>query len=177
MRYIYAAKNSIEELIKVLERESKSAIDWFKINYVIVNPDTFQAKIKKAAIEKENKYDLNVNNSIIISSVDSVTLLGIEIDNKLNLEKHVSTIISFYIFLSRQYSLLYMCLYIVNVFKYLFLLSENKESYLYYYDIKVEQFSLDPLPRCSRERRRISGQARKARRCVLIMGKARRRAI
>ena len=32
--------------------------------------------------KKENKYDLNTNNSIIISSVDSVTLLGIEIDNK-----------------------------------------------------------------------------------------------
>ena len=70
-----------------------------------------------------------------------------------------------------------MYLYIVNVFKYLFLLSENKESYLYYYDIKVAQFSLDPLPRCSRERRRIGGQARKACRCVLIMGKACRRAI
>ena len=85
---------------------------------------------------------------MIISSVDSVTLLGIEIDTKLNFEKHVSAIISFYIFLSRQYSLLYIYLYIVNVFKCLFLLSENKESYLYYY-IKVVRFSLDPLPRAS----------------------------
>ena len=67
-------------------------------------------------IKKENKYDLNINNSIIISSVDSVTLLGIEIDNQLNFEKHVSTIISLCIFLSRQYSLLYINLYIVNVF-------------------------------------------------------------
>ena len=33
----------------------------------------------------------------MISSVDSVTLLGIETDNKLNFEKHVSTIISFFI--------------------------------------------------------------------------------
>ena len=41
--------------------------------------------------KKENKHDLNINNSII-SSVDSVTLLGIEIDNKLNFEEHVSTI-------------------------------------------------------------------------------------
>ena len=32
-----------------------------------------------------------MNNSII-SSVDSVTLLDIEIDNKLNFEKHVLTI-------------------------------------------------------------------------------------
>ena len=52
---------------------------------------------------EENKYDLNINNSIIISSVESVTLLGIEMDNKLNFQKHVSNIISFYMFLSKQY--------------------------------------------------------------------------
>ena len=39
--------------------------------------------------KKENKHLLN---NSIISSVDSVTLLGIEIDNKLNFEKHVPTI-------------------------------------------------------------------------------------
>ena len=71
------------------------------MNYIIVNPDKFQALIKKTVIEKENKYDLNINKSIIISSVDSVTLSGIEIDNELNFEKHISTIISFFIFLSR----------------------------------------------------------------------------
>ena len=59
---------------------------------------------------KKDKYDLKINISIIISSVDSVTLLGIEIDNKLNFEKLVSTIISFYIC-----SLLYIYLYIANL--------------------------------------------------------------
>ena len=65
---------------------------------MIVNPDKFQ----------ENKYGLNINNSIIISSVDSAKFLGIESDKQLNFEKRVSTIISFYKFLSRQYSLLYI---------------------------------------------------------------------
>ena len=118
---------------------------------MVVNPDKSQAMIMSCD-KKENKYDLNINNSIIISSVDSVTLSGIEIDNKLNFEKYVSTIISFYIFLSRQYSVMYIYiyLYIKNVFKYLFLLSENKESYSYHYCcIKVVRFSLDPLPRSS----------------------------
>ena len=41
--------------------------------------------------DKKEKHDLNIDNAII-SSVDSVILLGIEIDNKLNFEKHVSTI-------------------------------------------------------------------------------------
>ena len=55
-----------EELIKVLEKESKSAIDWFKLNDMIVNPNKFQAMIMRC--------DLNMNNSIIISSVDSAIL-------------------------------------------------------------------------------------------------------
>ena len=41
--------------------------------------------------KKEKKHDLNINHSII-SSVDSVTLSRIEIDNKLNFENHISTI-------------------------------------------------------------------------------------
>ena len=61
---------------------------------MVVNPDKSQAMIMSSD-KKENKYDLNINNSIIIPSVDSVTLSGIEIDNKLNFEKDVSTIISF----------------------------------------------------------------------------------
>ena len=77
-----------------MEKQSKSAIDWFKMDHIVVNPDKSQAMIMSSD-KKENKYDLNINNSIIISSVDSVTLSGIEIDNKLNFEKDVSTIISF----------------------------------------------------------------------------------
>ena len=42
---IYATRNSIEELIKVLEKEDKSTIDWFKINDMIVNPEMFKAMI------------------------------------------------------------------------------------------------------------------------------------
>ena len=78
---------------------------------MVVNPDKSQAMIMSCD-KKENKYDLNINNSIIISSVDSVTLSGIEIDNKLNFEKYVSTIISFYIFLSRQYSVMYIYIFV-----------------------------------------------------------------
>ena len=118
------------------------------MNDMIVNTDKFQAMILSCD-KKENQYDFIINNLIIISSVDSVTPLGIEIGNKINFEKHVSTIISIYIFSSRQYNLLYIYLYTINVFKYLFLLFKNIESYLYYYYIKVLRFSLDPLPQSS----------------------------
>ena len=49
---------------------------------MIVNTDKFQVMIMRHN-KKEKKHDLNLSNSVI-SSVDSVTLLGIEIDNKLN---------------------------------------------------------------------------------------------
>ena len=99
---IYAGRNSKEELIKVLEKESKSVIAGLK--RIILSPNKFQAIIMSC--DKENKYDLI--NSIIVSSVDSVALLGIEVDNKLNFEKYIATIISFYVFLSRQYILMYI---------------------------------------------------------------------
>ena len=39
---ITAAENSVEKLISALEQDSQATIDWFKINEIIVNPDTFQ---------------------------------------------------------------------------------------------------------------------------------------
>ena len=140
----------MEELIKVLQTESKSAIDWFKMNDMIVNPDKFQPMIMICGKMRKQIW-LKKNNSKIISSVDSVTLLGIKIGNQSNFGRHVLNIVSFFILLSRQYSLLYIYiyLYIVNIFKYLFILSEIKESYLYYYDIKILLFSLDFLLRSS----------------------------
>ena len=87
---IYTSKKDVKEVLKVLEKESKSAIDWFKTNDMTVNSDKFQAMILSSD-KKEKKYDLNINNSII-SSEKSVTLLGIEIDNKLNFDKQVSNI-------------------------------------------------------------------------------------
>ena len=47
-----------------------------------------------------------------MSSVDPVTLLGTEIDKQLTFEKHASTISPFYIFLWKQYSILYIVYYI-----------------------------------------------------------------
>ena len=97
---------------------------------MMVNPDKLKTIIMSCDKKKENNYDFSINNSINVSPVDSVTLLGIEIDIQLSFEKHSSTIISFYRFSSRQDSLLYMHLYIINVFKYLSILSEIKVIYV-----------------------------------------------
>ena len=78
---IYAAKRDVNELLRLLEKESEVAIKWFGDSNMIVNPKTFQTFHCCLTI-----------NSAEIKSKESVTLLGIEIDNKLNFEKNVSAI-------------------------------------------------------------------------------------
>ena len=47
---------NINELIKMLEEERKIAIDWFKENEMIVNPDKFQAVVIKRSHQMLNPY-------------------------------------------------------------------------------------------------------------------------
>ena len=60
-------------------------------NNMIVNPKKFQAIIINRPNRSNHNWYLTINNAEI-KSKESVTILGIEIDNKLNFEKHVSTI-------------------------------------------------------------------------------------
>ena len=58
---------------------------------MIVNPKKFRAIIINRKNRSNHNCCLTINN-IEIRSKESVTLLGTEIDNKLNFEKHVPTI-------------------------------------------------------------------------------------
>ena len=58
---------------------------------MIVNPKKFQAIIINRPNRSNHNWYLTINNAEI-KSKESVIILGIEIDNKLNFEKHVSTI-------------------------------------------------------------------------------------
>ena len=42
---ITAAERTIENLLSTLETESQAAIEWFKLNEMIVNPEKFQVII------------------------------------------------------------------------------------------------------------------------------------
>ena len=88
---ISAAGKTIEDLILTLETDSQKAIEWFKLNEMIVNPDKFQAIIVKKNTNIKDSYPLKINDQII-NSESSVKLLGIEIDNKLSFDKHISTL-------------------------------------------------------------------------------------
>ena len=88
---IYAAKRDLNELLRLLEKESEVAIKWFSDNNMIVNPKKFQTIIIKRQNKSNHNYCLTINN-VEIKSKKSVTLLGIEIDNILKIEKQVSTV-------------------------------------------------------------------------------------
>ena len=88
---IYAAKRDLNELLRLLEKESEVAIKWFSDSNVIVNPKMFQAIIINRQNRSNHNCCLTIHNAEI-KSKESVTLLCIEIDNKLIFEKHLSTI-------------------------------------------------------------------------------------
>ena len=58
---------------------------------MIVNPDKFQAIVVKKNCRMKESYALNINNHSI-NSEGCVKLLGIEIDNTLSFNKHISTL-------------------------------------------------------------------------------------
>ena len=58
---------------------------------MIVNPEKFQAIVVKRNTKMKDSYPLNIND-LTINYENSVKLLGIEIDNRLSFEKHVSTL-------------------------------------------------------------------------------------
>ena len=87
---IYANSAEMETLLDILEKESEVAINWFKQNEMIVNPDKFQAMVLGRHKQKET-INLAINGAEI-KGKNPVTLLGVEIDNELNFNNHISNI-------------------------------------------------------------------------------------
>ena len=72
----------LTELLEILRKECETAINWFKTNNMIVNPDKFQSMI--ISFKKYlSKSVLDING---VTMESSIKLLGIEIDNKQNLK-------------------------------------------------------------------------------------------
>ena len=88
---IYAAKRDLNELLRLLEKESEVAIKWFSDNNMILNLKKFQAITINRQNRSNHNWCVTINNAEI-KSKESVTLLVTEIDNKINFEKHVFTI-------------------------------------------------------------------------------------
>ena len=91
--YNYADDNTIcvhgkviDDVISQVENVSNILLDWFDANYLQANPDKFQfILLHKHKLE----YNVNIRN-VILPSEDSVKLLGVHIDYRLDFNKHIS---------------------------------------------------------------------------------------
>ena len=95
--YNYADDNTLSfhspnfsQVIQVLQDESNILIEWFRINKMQANPDKFQAiAVGKKSFSQKPVFQIG-NTSI--NCEETVKLLGIDIDYKLNFESHISNI-------------------------------------------------------------------------------------
>jgi len=83
--------SSIPMLVDSLEKDSQKAIDWFRSNQMIANPDKFKAIIITKNGSDTSGIELKINGEIIHTQKE-VTLVGVTIDNKLSFAPHISKI-------------------------------------------------------------------------------------
>ena len=95
--YNYADDNTLsfchenfDKLVSVLQEESNVLIDWFRDNCMQANPSKFQAIAVGTRTFNKNPI-FNIQSAEIICE-QSVKLLGIDIDFKLNFELHINNI-------------------------------------------------------------------------------------
>lgn len=86
---ISCSEKTLDKLTQSLISESEKAVEWFKDNMMIVNPEKFQAIIIDRKNQDNNPVPLKISGKTIFSE-KSVKLLGIEIDSKLNFDKHIT---------------------------------------------------------------------------------------
>ena len=82
---------NVGTLISVLESESNIAIDWFETNKMIVNSSKFQSIIIDKKKQDHTKETFKIGDNIIEAS-SAVKLLGVQINEKLNFNLHITNI-------------------------------------------------------------------------------------
>ena len=86
---IYASGKTIEEVVSKLENDMLITMEWFHNNCMAANPKKFQLMF--LGTKQFSKKCLNIDGNICVSN-KCVLLLGINIDWKLNFNKHVNVI-------------------------------------------------------------------------------------
>ena len=88
---ISTTADNIDHLLLTLKHESKLEVKWFTENQIIVNPDKFQAMILQNSRNLKNYEAVKLEiGSAKIETKNTIKLLGITIDNKLNFEEPIS---------------------------------------------------------------------------------------
>ena len=83
------AHNDIDNIKNVLEGDVEKLLDRFKNNSLEANPSKFQNMLLKNKNVKRDDFNIIVDNDTLILT-DAMTVLGVDIDDKLNFNSHVS---------------------------------------------------------------------------------------
>ena len=89
----HAIENDIMELLKTLESETRGVLNWFRMNEM--KPNQGKCHLLVADINHKNyssKSHIYLENAFL-ESEDSVTLLGLQIDQNLDFEEHITLIL------------------------------------------------------------------------------------
>ena len=84
-------KETIKILIALLETQSNTVIEWFQNNKMKVNPGKFQGIIADEKKKCHANETLKIGDETM-KALSSVKLLGVQIDNQLNFNLHISNI-------------------------------------------------------------------------------------
>ena len=84
-----ASDKDVESVAVRLEDVVSGALDWFKSNRMVANPQKFQVIF--LGLKQNQELLLEIEN-IIVKATRSVKLLGIAVDDEVKVEKHVKTL-------------------------------------------------------------------------------------
>ena len=85
----YSCGKRLTEIKENLVSDTKSILNWFRLNSLKANPGTFQFMI--FGDKSHHKHKLKINSIKVEASYD-VLLLGITIDKKLTFKQHVENL-------------------------------------------------------------------------------------
>ena len=78
-------------LVRVLKNETNVALTWLDRNKMIANPDKFHALLVRK--DRDDTTGQNITfQGHTIKSEETVNILGVTLDNKLNFDTHISNI-------------------------------------------------------------------------------------
>ena len=79
------------DLVGILERETGVALSWLEQNEMIANPEKFQAILLRKNQTNTSGEEINTNGKAV-KSEETVKLLGVTLDYKLDFDPHISNL-------------------------------------------------------------------------------------
>ena len=90
---VSCAGSLVEEIRHVVSREINNLLDWFNANSLAANPSKFQAMLLSNMYTSTLEAELGlVINDTQVNYTDSITILGVIVDDELNFNGHIYTL-------------------------------------------------------------------------------------